>query len=359
MGFLDLQVTCGVKIENCIWGSARWFNGLIKIKLDSMKAEYVCDFPNEDIGAMSLHSKAITKNEKIFFLPGKSRYVHIVDIKTLEIQVIGLEIFNYEKEYYAKEDKKTVYLIPKMVGGDILKLNLETLKMDVLIEWKRIEDRININNDFVFLRVAKYNNKLKLPIHNSSEIIIIDVNNQVISVKNATKSKWLGAIDSKNGAWLLSNESPNIYHWNIEEDSIKEYKHYSIKELDNKKPTFTYGIEMEDKVYFIPSYSYSEIGCIKNNNFEAIYLYEKYKSKILFAEPFCDENIIWILPMDSDKLISIKDGVIQEYLTKKVNIEEKRRQEILKSITKSTYQSIHIENDILTLEEFLEGLVLF
>ncbi|MCH5249285.1 MAG: hypothetical protein J1E98_05115 [Lachnospiraceae bacterium] len=68
--------------DDQIWVSAMGFNGLFRYDINDNKTEFIGSFPNEERFEKSLHGKAIRVQDEIYFLPDRSKYVHVYNLGT-------------------------------------------------------------------------------------------------------------------------------------------------------------------------------------------------------------------------------------------------------------------------------------
>lgn len=68
-----------------IWISAMGYNGLYMYDIEKKETKFICSFPMEEHNKWRMHGKAIKVDKEIYFVPDRSRYVHVYNLKTQQI----------------------------------------------------------------------------------------------------------------------------------------------------------------------------------------------------------------------------------------------------------------------------------
>lgn len=79
-----------VIIDGVMWISNRNYNGLYCWKIEEKSATFMGEFPLENRNEWRLHSSAVYCDKKIFFLPDRSRYIHVYDTEQKAFDTIDL-----------------------------------------------------------------------------------------------------------------------------------------------------------------------------------------------------------------------------------------------------------------------------
>lgn len=137
----DIKYLCSeayCQIDDGIWFSAMGYNGLFYYKFGRKRIEFITSFPHEKHTESRLHGKAIKVDKEIYFLPDRSRYIHIYNTALKKIESINL-----------KEDKRigcrngffynnAVYFITGIPDIVVYCINIKTKKIR--------KHRLNIDN---------------------------------------------------------------------------------------------------------------------------------------------------------------------------------------------------------------------
>lgn len=351
MSLFSPSFSCGAKIDKCIYASAYKYNALIKVDMHDGKTEYMLSFPNSDLVMENQHSRAYVYNNKVFFSPAMGDYIHIFNPELNDIKSIAIERKNYRGEYYGLMYKKSIILCPKMVGGDILSFNMDTMEILTLVNWNKIKHYICENSQYVFLRVTQVDDLLYLPIYNTSRMLILNLNSLVIQKIEVGIDKLLGAYGGKNGIYLSENYSSSVYKWNQTSNIIEKCVIDKEFEGDN---FYTFAIELCEKTYLFPSCSFPYIGSVQDGRIEPVLKMDDVEGKLFFLEPFYSDNKIWALPFQGDSMLCIsKEEVILEKL-KSIKIDNITKKLIEKN--KASSKKMFYEGDELTIYEFIESI---
>lgn len=351
MSLFSPSFSCGAKIDKYIYASAYKYNALIKVDMHDGKTEYMLSFPNSDLVMENQHSRAYVYNNKVFFSPAMGDYIHIFSPELNDIKSIAIERKNYRGEYYGLMYKKSIILCPKMVGGDILCFNMDTMEILTLVKWKKIKHYICENSQYVFLRVTQVDDLLYLPIYNTSSMLILNLNSLVIQKIEVGIDKMLGAYGGKNGIYLSEIYSSSVYKWNQTSNIIEKCVISKEFEKDN---FYTFAIELYEKTYLFPSCSFPYIGSVQDGRIEPVLKMDDVEGKLIFLEPFYSDNKIWALPFQGDSMLCIsKEEVILKKL-KSIKIDNITKKLIVKN--KASSKKIFYEGDELTIYEFIESI---
>ena len=69
------------ELDDKILGSSMNFNGLIVHYKDEGKSRFLGRFPNEENDAWRLHNYVLSDGDYLYFIPDRSKYIHIYDVK--------------------------------------------------------------------------------------------------------------------------------------------------------------------------------------------------------------------------------------------------------------------------------------
>ena len=144
-----------------------------------------------------------------------------------------------------------------------------------------------------FCALAQADDLLYLPIYNTSSMLILNLDSETIKIINVQIDKLLGAYGGKNGIYLLANNNCFVYKWNKLNNTIEKCLVEEGFEADN---FYTFAIELYKKIYLFPACSYAYIGSMQDGRIKPLIKLDNAEGKLLFLEPFCNEDKIWALP---------------------------------------------------------------
>ncbi len=352
MSLFSPSFTCGAKIDKCIYASAYKYNALIKVDIHDGRTEYMSSFPNSDLVMENQHSRAYVYNNKVFFSPAMGDYIHIFNPELNDIKSVIVDRNNYRGEYYGLMYKKSIILCPKMVGGDILCFNMDTMEFQTMVKWEKIKHYICGNPKYVFLRVTQVDDSLYLPIYNTSIMLILDIDSLVIQKTEIRIDKMLGAYGGKNGIYFFENDSPSVYKWNQISNVIEKCVISKEFEKDN---FYTFAIELYEKTYLFPSCSFPYIGSVQDGRIEPVLKMDDVKGKMFFLEPFYSDNKIWALPFQGESMLCISKEEVALKKLKSIKIDNIAKKLIEKN--KASSKKMFYEGDDLSIYEFIESIL--
>lgn len=332
MGMFSPFFSCGAKYGDNIYASARKFNGLVKIQINNGETEYVSKFPSEEEIIENQHSRAYAYRNEIFFFPAFGKYIHIYNLDTGNMTKYVLDRQLYKGEYCALLNDEIVVMIPKKIGGNILKFDLNKRESSVLLFWETLGDYFPKTAIYTFLRMVILRNKLYLPIYDSSSIICLDLNSLEIEVKRVKVDRLLGAVGGTEDIFLLTNDSSAVFKWNPEDNSVIPY---NVAAAFGPNNCFTFGVQMNRKMFFFPSHSSALLGVELNNKIDVLLELEDANRKLMFLEPFCEENGIWALPYECDYMLCISEDNVKMKKISKIEVDSLSKEQFLESKVKT------------------------
>lgn len=352
MSLFNPSFSCGAKLGDVIYASSYLINALVKIQIDSGRTVFISQFPESEAIIENQHSRAYTYNGKVFFCPAFGNYIHIFDSTTNEIRALVIDRQKYNGEFYGLMNKEKLILYPKNSGGDFLSIDMNSMEISVLLRWKQIEKYIPDTQKNVFLRIILINDKMYLPVYNSSTILTLDLNTLAVEKKDVEVEHLLGAFGGEDEIVLLSNNNSFVYKWCPPNNKVEQY---TKNEALDEEISFTFVIELKERKYFFPGYSSAYIGNDQDNKINLILHLECMEGKLLFLEPFCCENKIWALPFQGDELICISDNSIEKIKLFEIEMNMSDRNIFIQRKLHSG--GIMTEGVHFLLEEYVQGII--
>lgn len=198
-------------IGDIIWMSARDFNGLLKGNLKNGEIEFIGCFPGEHPLQKRLHyGEAIYREEKIYFIPLESNYLHVYNLRTC-----SLEKHEIEKKPgggYAKAVQMydELYLISTRTT-EILKYNLRSNISEIVYRPRTIENYgyahgIYVSGYDVFLMLSQKNVMRR--------INLLDYQAEDYQIGEEQRQYQIVA-GTDQRIYFVNKEEPEIYCWDI------------------------------------------------------------------------------------------------------------------------------------------------
>lgn len=340
--------SCGAKYGDVIYASARKFNGLVKVQINNGKTEYVSKFPSEEEIIENQHSRAYAYRNEIFFFPAFGKYIHIYNLDTGNMTKYVLDRQLYKGEYCALLSDEIVVMVPKKTGGNILKFDLNKKETSVLLAWEILGNYFPQTAIYTSLRMVILDNKVYLPIYDSSSIICLDLNSLDIKVKKVNVDRLLGAFGGTEDVFLLTNDSSAVYKWNPKDNSVVQY---NVAAAFGQNNCFTFGVQVNSKIFLFPSYSSALLGIGLNNKVDVLFELEGANRKLMFLEPFYEENEIWALPYECDYMLCISEDNVKMKKISKIEVASLSKEQFVESKIKT--EGILSEDDDIQLVDYI------
>ena len=132
-----------VRVENKMYFSHIFFNGLFEMNLDDFSVKFICRFPEVDAREFCLHGmgQAVEYKNRIYFFPLNCRFIHSYDIEGGDIKGILLpmetpiETDRYFLGAYKWINKDKVWLFSRILskGVFIFDLNSQDIQRDDIL----------------------------------------------------------------------------------------------------------------------------------------------------------------------------------------------------------------------------------
>lgn len=223
-----------------LWISSMGYNGLVKYDRRTREIEYVKQFDNYSIIKRNIHGNAKRIENRLFFFPLVSNYVHIYDLKNETETSIEIPketgVTSFSRSVY--EYKNFFLLFPTYLNGTIWKINSSTgevSKHEQLTEFVNhytIEER-------KYSAITFENNQMIISLPIRREILILDL----IDFKKKTiplniKYKIQHMCVRNNNLLVTVSDVFNIYMINLETGESREYStlEYASSEKERIDP---------------------------------------------------------------------------------------------------------------------------
>ncbi|MCM1231273.1 MAG: hypothetical protein NC489_14225 [Ruminococcus flavefaciens] len=304
----------GVIVDKCLWGSDANENGLYKIDLQSLKINFVNEFPVE---CESLcFSCVLEKDKKLYFVPYHASELVIYDIKTDMFEKIEIKNHTEEKYIIGLFGGEVLYLFPD-VGERIAKIdirdNIVTYDYEVINE---VKEKCCMEGKEFFNCGYEKNGVFYLPLWEDNVLVSYDWRNMIINYYD-----------------LSFHENSGFYTYAIRDEEILLLSRYGC--------VYSFNTLTEEKnIIYIPTDKrktkdgYCDIALFKNEIWlipflkEEILIYDIYTKQqtvlneypetysvcettsvdnvaAKFSKAFISEGKLWLCPWRTNLLISI------------------------------------------------------
>ncbi len=125
------------------WFSAHHFNGFYRMSKETMVAELLFHFPDEELTAVNLYSNIAKVGEYLVLVPTSAKNIFVYHPTTQETRILPLKEPNFEGRVKYNSDLKfipavahesCVYCLP-LTYPAIIKLDVETMELTYLEQW--------------------------------------------------------------------------------------------------------------------------------------------------------------------------------------------------------------------------------
>lgn len=204
----------GKVVENKFYFSERNFNGLFCFDLLTKECEFIDYFIGESKAAMLIHKVCVFYKGKLFFMPERSRFIHIYDIRTGIQSCIDL---GNETGYciydYVVDNNFLYYFQIKPVS--VVQIDMENNTMKTDDNFPKWYNSMFGNTEYSLSgRLAYLNGKVYIPTSNANLIIEWDIRNNEGNVYETDISNLVNICIGKDGFWITDIDTYNVYLWN-------------------------------------------------------------------------------------------------------------------------------------------------
>ena len=362
MSKMNLSFLAGVEYCGKIYASAREVNGLFQVDLVTKEISYKKIFLKEKTDWAIYRMAFLYKNEA-WFIPGRGKYITVVNLDTLNIDYfevpfkwINKEALAQNKSVYSSGgmiDQKFLYLIPANIDT-LLVIDLERKKLYPYYDVANPEEILQVGvcvKESIYMLSERKNNMIKINLRTKAM--------ERYSCPWSCKA-YAGIVHHDTELWCVSCYGDYIFSIDLDTQKIKEillerdfYEKFMYHEL----------IIEEDELFLLPRADckilkinmdtmetkvlYFETGLTRNRN---VALRKLSSSNTIIMDCFANNSILVY-----DKI----KGVFQEF---KLSIEK----EILLKKMKEENISLNIERlrcngnykeGLLGIEDFVEKIV--
>lgn len=299
----------GKIIDNYIYASQSFYNGLIRIDLNTSKAKYIAEFPEEKTVSTVLHRFSYKYGRKIFFVPCDANNVAVYDETTGLIKSILIDDYDVRKNkqsVFCVNDNR-IWIIPVSGNGKTIIINMDDYKVEVLGQGEAPFEGSTIVN------IWQEDNKVYFVKSGSNIVVEYNLESGKVKENNSAISNLYSLSKGREELWLLKQKNETLC-------CIRDGKEYvyPINET-NRGGMFVNVIDYKQGVYAIPykleDFLVKKVGSdwFDNVDIHSLGIHKLYSYPGAFSYDLIETESMWILPpYNIDKMIMInkEDGHI-------------------------------------------------
>lgn len=297
----------GQIIDNYIYASQSFYNGLIKIDVNTNATSFIGMFPNEKAVTSVLHRFSYLYKNKIFFIPCDAKNVSVFDIDKQSITPISINnSYNGgsgQKCFFVQDNH--LWLIPVSGSGNLVVVNMDDYSVTVRESANTIFGGSTITNicqddKWVYFARGGDNKVIKYDIENGNTY---EIESSVSGPHSVSKGR--------DGVWIMNEKNDSIVFVNEKKETA-----YMIKE--KKYDLLLNVIDYKDGVYALPHKLENFLRKEKSDYFEevditSLGIKRYYGYQGAFSYDLIESQDTWYLPpYNVDKMVTIdkKSGCI-------------------------------------------------
>lgn len=217
-------------IDDFLYFSSLNCNGLYRMKISDVQAEFIGIFPNEKLDIRHLHGAIKGFEGKLYFAPYVGNCLNIFDINKGEFTTIDLTSYVGDvkgKFYGIHVYHRKVILVPSRVKA-IIVYDIDSQKIECHSEWVESVDKF-IDNSIPPIKNGSFINDDRLFIPYSLYAALIEISLTDFEVKvTEFENINCGFVDAifmteNNKVYLLANGKGSIYEVDLYTNEIIEY----------------------------------------------------------------------------------------------------------------------------------------
>lgn len=300
----------GQIIDDYIYASQSFYNGLISINLMTNKARFIGRFSAEENMVPVLHRFSYLYKRKIFFIPCDARGISIYDEEKGIISTIPMIDYcrsgNNKKCYFVNGNR--LWLIPVSGDGSILIVNMDNNEVEVRDVKETPFYRETI------LNICQRGERIYFAGHGSDKVIEYDLKKEVTRDIKISVSNIALVAKCKEGICVINQEGKYVCY--ITQDNEKKY----IINNYQKGEQYINLVEYDKGVYIIP-YSLGAFlrkkideECFEKHDIRYLGIEKCNRFPGVFSYDLIDTDDMWYLPpYNTNKMLTIdkRTGIIE------------------------------------------------
>lgn len=211
-----------------IWFSNNLYNGLFRYNIADKKTYFVSFFENEEKNQRGLHQRVVHNKGKLFFLPGLSKHIHVVDLKDCSMKSInvaehiGTCADTSLSCVYLKDNQ--LYVFPKDISKLMYRMDLETMEITAEKDFS-YEISVFLNQEEGKFCYKPYQKEgiVWFPVLKTNKVLKYSINEKKFDLYELEISNSIAIEEYNNSFWLLVENGRSVYQWDGENKEVKEH----------------------------------------------------------------------------------------------------------------------------------------
>lgn len=355
----NLKTYGGVLYKGYIWFSNNTFNGLFRMNISTKKIEYIGFFPKISILNRLTHKKCFLYNDKLYFLPAFSNYIHIYDLKNKKFETI--EFANSDQlilkdrvgDAVLLDDEIYIFSWLEEKPLIIFDLHSNTLKR---CDYYDIQKENRVSKNFEVNRCFNYGvEKICLALSGTDCFAELDIHSKEFTVTHIGVEDIFSAIPIDDNIWIVPGGEDSIYRFD-KESVLKKYDGIGCTKRNGGERYYSGVIKFNDMLIGVPAFA-KKIVCWKEGNAYELdgdnwNTYHENLAAFLGTVELDDE--LWLLPFSADGIYSYSASAgIVTHIDFTVKEESVKKMIIRKAINEELKKGIIFENSTFTLPEYI------
>lgn len=250
---LNLHFRSYVRIENKVYFSESFFNGLFELDLSNYSAKFICHFSEEYKTRMLLHGTASQYEDKLFFFPVCSRHIHCYELRTQKESVVVIPIAEGKEFLVTKTIKRgnRVWLFSSDPSIDIYVFDMEDQSVinaeilnGLLSKYKPLAGILNIPEEQKVFCYCKSDPMIL-------EIDLEELQIREYRVKTDNYNMYLLGGSSEN-FYLQDVITGDLYSWNRNSLGVRKLQVQDKEQVMEKGILFGGCCVVDENCYMIP-----------------------------------------------------------------------------------------------------------
>lgn len=321
---INLHFRSFIRVNNILYFSEAFFNGLFKMNLEDFSVKFICHFSGENEKKLLLHGQSVIRYEDyIYFFPTCSRRIHYYNFVSNKEHDIIIPI-SEDKEFVVGsvlQKDNIVWLVSTDLSNGIYVLDMKerTIEKD-----KTLSAMLQKYQKLTNFIIQKEESKLYTFCVESFTLVEIDLVKHLIDEYNLpVPMKKIISINYNNGKfYFIEEDSGNLYEWIWKSTNIKKFIAQDLDDCLTYGSPFSNCCFIDDDIYMIPFRNKYIMKINKeNDSIKRAFVYPKefqrLKSICNYEPPIISSfevvcNKIWFYPFGGNQMLvyDIKSGQV-------------------------------------------------
>lgn len=252
---LNLHVRSCVRVDDKLYFSEAYFNGLFQMDLNDFSVKFICHFSEENKGRLLLHGgHAIRYRDVIYFFPTCIKRIHYYNLITGEENNISLPPIRDEKEFAVSgilQKDNRIWLFSAELLNGVFVLDAEKNR----ITKAEILSKLLVKYDKVtnFIAIPEEG---KLFTYCAADFKLLEINVEKEQIKEysvPTENANIIAINYHEGKfYFIDGLSGDLYEWEWNNMCLRKFEAQDVEMGLVKGFPFSNCCFVDDDIYMIP-----------------------------------------------------------------------------------------------------------